>query len=210
MACSYTCITCSYWTNASCTSCNLTVHHRLIQGNACPCIDGYYDSGDAVCDACDQSCLTCSGAGPNACLSCDSSLNRFLTGSSCLCNQFFFENGTASCPPCHYSCVTCTNNTYLTCKTCNSSAFRFLSTNSCACKQGYYDVGPQVMLCAPCDPTCLICNGPLNTNCYMFCDATKFRNLVGSQCLCVTSYYEMASFCYPCDVTCENCTGGTD
>lgn len=211
VACHYSCISCTSSTNASCISCDLTVQHRYLQGDACPCIDGYYDSGINVCTACDPTCLTCSGAGASACLSCNSSLNRHLSGSSCICNQFFYSNGTAAvCPACHYTCATCANNTYQGCITCNASAQRYFSTNSCICFQGYYDVGPNTMLCSPCDPTCLVCNGPLSTNCIMLCDITAFRALVGSQCLCITHYYQVASTCYACDITCENCTGGTD
>lgn len=90
IACNYTCITCTSWTNASCKSCDLVIQHRLLRVNACICIDGYYDSGFSICASCDQSCLTCTGIGPTACLSCNYSLNRYLYDGSCLCNLLYY------------------------------------------------------------------------------------------------------------------------
>jgi proprotein convertase subtilisin/kexin type 5 len=209
-ACHYSCTSCTFSNNATCTACNLTVNYRLLNNDSCPCITGYYDAGMAICGSCHYSCWNCTGAGNSACLVCNASWLRYLSGNSCLCNLLYYDSGTNICQPCYYTCLTCSSNTFSTCTSCNSTANRYLSINSCSCIVSYYDIGSNIMQCSACDPTCLVCNGPLNTNCITLCDITKFRYLVGSQCICVAHYYDLNSVCYPCDVTCGNCTGSTN
>ena len=47
--------------------------NRVLESNICVCKDGYYETPQGLCAACDSSCYTCSGPNATDCLSCDSS-----------------------------------------------------------------------------------------------------------------------------------------
>ena len=58
-------------------------------GSACSCTPGFYPAGGGACSACDTTCATCNGAGPNACATCGPT--RVLIGSSCVLETVDFQ-----------------------------------------------------------------------------------------------------------------------
>ena len=75
------------------------------------CNQSYYSNiSDYTCERCDLQCLSCSGPGPNECLSCQNSL--FLLNSSCLTNcppNTYAKNDTQTCE-CKFKFKNCVNN----------------------------------------------------------------------------------------------------
>lgn len=78
------------------------------------------------------------------------------------------------------ACLTCSSNG-ASCLTC---AGNYVSNGSaCVCPSGYYvSAGTNYASnCAPCDLSCLTCNGPNATNCQS-CSPSRTQN--GSSCVC--------------------------
>jgi proprotein convertase subtilisin/kexin type 5 len=82
-SCHYSCDGVSGCTGSSsnqCNGCNSVTHNRLRNAstNNCDCAPGFYNVvNQAICQACDVSCATCSGAGSSLCTSCpDSVISR--------------------------------------------------------------------------------------------------------------------------------------
>ena len=133
LACSPLCGTCSGVAVTDCGVCRYPYMEKKGDGS-CGCPDGKYLSGISCLD-CDSSCLTCSGGGPNACLSCDVSKGLYQDGSSC-----------RSCDP---SCKTCSGVGSSSCLSCDIS-------------KGQYEYGNT---CKACDPSCKTCSGGSSSNC---------------------------------------------
>lgn len=116
----------------------------------CSCLSGYNDDLiNEQCFPCHYSCLSCSGASSNNCISCPNSAlsNRFITGNTCPCSTGFYDNiGSPTCGPCHYSCLTCVNSNLLgNCLTCPDPLVNFRNSintlQQCTCKNRFYDDG---------------------------------------------------------------------
>ena len=105
----------------------------------CPCVPYFYDSGVAVCSACDYSCDTCNGLTLSSCLTCSTSNYRISAPSSgkCDCQTGYYDDGSNRlCLACIYSCLTCTDA--LSCATCDSAKNRSTPASNCPCVTGYY------------------------------------------------------------------------
>jgi hypothetical protein len=99
VACDTSCVTCS--DSNSCNSCNLT-QFRLVSSltpSLCVCLNGYYDSGQPICQPCSYFCLQCSSS--SVCTLCDSASHRTLNASTqfCDCNVGFFDTQTNTVVP---------------------------------------------------------------------------------------------------------------
>ncbi len=92
------------------------VSERALPSSWCPCQSHQFQnpSNSGTCGECDPSCLTCSGAGPNKCLTCEPG---------------FYLKSDKSCGPCNSPCVTCTGSTNGKCLSCISG--RFLTVKTC-------------------------------------------------------------------------------
>lgn len=189
MACQVSCITCL--NGISCDTCNLVQFRKStpITNGLCACLDGYYDSGQAVCQPCLYSCLKCTAA--SVCSECDSTTHRTLSATTCPCDTGFFDTltNTPTCAPCSTKCLTCVNSTNY-CLTCNDSNFRTLSatSNTCVCTARYYDDGINVK-CAACLYHCATCTN--GSRCET-CSSTASRYMASNgQCACLAGYYDV-------------------
>lgn len=149
---------------------------------------GYFEGGNDICDTCSNRCLECSNPA-TACTTCAGTTRS--AAPSCACIDGYYDDGSsADCIQCQYSCLTCNDGT--SCLTCDSSKYRSFSstTNLCKCMNRYYDDGTSTTLCSACDPTCLTCLGPLNTDC-LGCNAGSYRiyDSTTHGCICDTGYY---------------------
>ena len=164
-----------------------------VGSHACGCGAGTTMSpaNSGICGPCDSSCLTCNGAGPADCTSCNPG-EYLLDGSCFFCNSTCLTcNGDGptrctSCQPplrlsngicyeCDTSCETCTGPGPTECDSCITS--NYLSGGSC------YD----------CDGSCLTCSGPSASECTS----------------CAEDEYLSGGACYPCDDSCQTCNAGS-
>ena len=208
LSCHYSCYSCRNLTQWNCTACS-SVNKRTLDTttNECACDSGFYESGGAQCQSCDNSCLTCV-TNSTTCTSCHNVSGRFLAGSSCVCSSAgyidIYFNGT--CSSCHYSCTTCHGILSTNCDTCASN--RTLQSGECLCPTGYYD-GSSVA-CQLCVATCVNCTSSLSTSCTA-CNSLYLRSLTSTpsgSCQCNNGYYDSgALICQLCSSKCLTCTG---
>lgn len=205
-ACNYMCATC---TNAtSCVTCMAEPTRNSSGAPACPCLVGYYNAGSLACPACLNYCQSCTNG--TACISCKTGLNRNTSDTlACGCLPGFYANGTAAaCIACNYMCATCTSA--VNCTTCKTGVSRNTTiTVTCPCSPGFYDQG--VAVCSACAVNCFICTGT-STNCTS-CNASAYRALNGSNCLCMTGYFNSSvdyPVCQTCPVGCAACQSQTN
>lgn len=175
------CATCSNGT--ACDSCNLTQFRQSTPtvGSFCACLNGYYDSGAPVCQACLYSCLHCTSA--TSCSACDSASHRITDGTQCSCETGYFDTqtNTAMCAACSTKCFTCSQSAS-NCTSCKSTDFRtmsLLTSNVCDCMTRYYDDGINAM-CAACLYKCATCS---NATACQTCSSSAYRYMsTGGQC----------------------------
>lgn len=111
-----------------------------------------------------------------------------------------------TCVKCDSSCVTCSNGT--SCDTCNLTQFRKstpATAGLCQCLDGYYN-GIQPV-CQPCYYSCFTCSVAVNC---LTCDATQHRVANGTQCSCMTGYFDTqtnTASCATCSTKCLTCSG---
>jgi peptidoglycan/xylan/chitin deacetylase (PgdA/CDA1 family) len=156
-ACNATCATCNGAGSNACTSCSLP---RYLSGTSCAtcatCPAGKYEAtactptSNTVCSNCDGTCATCTGAGSNACASCNA--GRWLNGTACsLCS---------SCPAGTYQTAACTTTVDTQCAPCDPSC------SNCT--------GPNPDQCAACPPGSYLAGGSCHT--CTVCAAGKYRS----------------------------------
>jgi hypothetical protein len=222
-ACDKSCLTCS--DVAVCTACNpagTTPYLSQTQCLArCPagsfsyvgaagkkqcratCGDGFY-ADSSFCYACDSSCLTCSGKGATACLSCDQAGPNpiFLNGvcsKSCPAGTYMHENTHG-----FQECVT----------SCGTGFAIVAGTNQCV----------------DCHPTCASCSGAAAGQCLACSPAGQVLYMYSGHCLvdcpsplvkierngvkecgvqCDEAYWLdiNSKTCFPCFKTCQSCKG---
>ena len=218
--CSSTCATCS--SAAACTTC-LATNFRVLQGNVCLCIPGYYELYNAdnsrTCQKCNPECLTCN-ISPANCLTCDATRNRFLKlddngNPSCFCNPGFYSTDDGSCIQSNCNadpfCSQCEQGLRL-CVQCLSARNRIikLPESICVCMDGFY---PDLNnTCVPCSSGCLICrSATVCTSCVAL--ATPSTAIAG-QCACPDRTFFLVSpsgtrYCANCGPNCLSCTNET-
>ncbi|KAL4469881.1 hypothetical protein ABPG72_011102 [Tetrahymena utriculariae] len=190
--CSSLCQTCS--NSSSCSS----------------CIQGYY-LNQSQCSLCDNSCLACSGPGPNNCIICKQPGYYISIKQSNMCVQEcdisitqYIDSSTNPqqniCRQCNSVCQTCNNQ-----QTCNS------------CIQGYYLYDNQ---CYQCDKSCQTCTGPEASKCIV-CYQTNYYISINQNNICVPqcdlsqaqfvdiTTNQQQKYCRPCNNFCQTCNNET-
>ncbi|KAL4499150.1 hypothetical protein ABPG72_017052 [Tetrahymena utriculariae] len=230
-ACHPTCNSCNGSLSNNCISCSLP---NYLQTNAQQCLptcqlNEYQDSIQIACKACDPSCKTCNGQGPNKCQSCNA--NQYLyQGNSCVsnCPSGFYNNLTI-CSSCSSSCLTCNYpGDSSTCTSCSSNQFLYNgqclqscppNTYAKICNQIQKHLSMLLFLfykaqtgntCILCNKTCSTCIGS-NPNQCITCAASLYYNPNNQLCqsTCDDQFYPNNSnqACTPCDSSCYNCSG---
>ncbi|KRX04545.1 Insulin-like growth factor binding protein, N-terminal [Pseudocohnilembus persalinus] len=212
LACHYSCSTCSAY--HTCSACSDTNRQNSI---TCPCIDKFFDDGDAICENCPTECTTCTDL--STCQSCED--GYYLSGNDCL--------------QCHYSCSTCSD--YHVCTTC-SDTNRDDGTSLCDCKIKFFDDGDAICEncqteCAECtdNSTCQSCedgyylSGADCLQCHYSCDTctdyhvcvlcSHYQRPSTPDCDCASGHFDDGTYqcqqcVYPCSTcsdlnTCESC-----
>lgn len=107
-------------------------------GDNCACKPGYQRASIAdLCTECHDDCVTCSGPGPEDCLSCPE--NHILAGTApagCICNEGSYPDGDL-CLPCTPPCVSCNSDRVDDCVSCIPNA-SLTENNECECDDGFY------------------------------------------------------------------------
>jgi len=141
-ACPSKCATCQ--TAGVCLTCSNTVTRS--PAPSCNCLDGFFESGSAVCSRCAPLCRTCSSA--TTCTDCFRENNRALQNGQCVCALGFYQavnptDGSISCAPCHPSCTSCSLLPTL-CNNCDAALNRVLGIDAnnqqaCICRTGFIE-----------------------------------------------------------------------
>jgi proprotein convertase subtilisin/kexin type 5 len=124
-SCAENCSTCTGALDHECTSCKAAFLLQLLEGKCLStCSDGSYPStvNAGTCDACDDTCATCTDGKSTSCGSCKA--NTFLHLGSCLntCpNGTYGDAVTRECKPCGSNCEMCSSAT--TCTKCRARHF---------------------------------------------------------------------------------------
>lgn len=238
-ACDPSCSTCFGAGPNSCSSCSIL--KSLADDNSCQCPAGsvstgpkackvcdagfYPNNAAGTCDACDPSCPTCFGYGPNSCLSCsaqkilsDDNSCKCPTGSvstgpqTCItCNAGYYADDTSgTCQKCDASCATCSGAGPNACSSCSSQKV-LSSSSSCDCPAGSYSTGPttcikcdsssffnqQSLKCQSCDSSCATCSGAGSKAC-LSCRSPKVL-ADDSSCKCPAGSVSLGNLiCLPC------------
>ena len=209
--CHSTCLTCGGPTENNCLTCDAlsaTNGKYHLKQNACidSCPSNCFEETN-ICKECHESCLTCSGAFDNNCLTCNTAdplKGKFLPSQSmclALCPSYTYEENN-SCKKCNDSCSTCFGQEKNNCLTCNSSSpvygkFNF-KDNTCisTCPSGTYE---EYNICKSCLNNCLTCNS--NGSCSV-CERDFFlfeEKSEGNLKKCIKCEFETG--CFPNNIT---------
>lgn len=188
--CSENCRTCQYFID-HCLSCHDgfgLVNNNCVKNCADHCVScdspckeceiAYYKSKGS-CFKCHEACYSCTGPGPDNCLS---------------CNQGYVKSGTTCQLPCQEHCNSCDEpcsscepgffNFQLGCAKCNSICLTCKTVNQCeSCKEGFGLVDKSCR--QGCIDHCLACDNPCT--------------------LCESGYYINQGVCRKCSSDCQNC-----
>ncbi|EAR88128.2 zinc finger lsd1 subclass family protein (macronuclear) [Tetrahymena thermophila SB210] len=214
--CNSSCSTCNGGQINNCLSCNLPLLFDLAS-NTCTssCSNGQYmDLLLGTCQACDQTCTTCTNGGVQGCSSCALPLYYEVSSSSCVqscqSNQYQ-DNSTATCSSCDSSCASCSGPSKNECLSCSGSLYFDGNTKQCVstCPDSYFaDLSSNT--CKQCDPSCKTCNGSLSTNCES-CTLPLYYNSINKKCVanCDQNQYKDSTTvqCLDCDSSCQSCSG---
>ncbi|CAD8117064.1 unnamed protein product [Paramecium primaurelia] len=90
--CHYSCHRCFDNNAESCIMCSFDLNLRVLKGNICKCVDGYYEEvGIAQCQKCAYKCETCN-IQPDKCLSCPlNSIRKLDPIKGCYCPEEYFD-----------------------------------------------------------------------------------------------------------------------
>lgn len=199
VSCHPTCMECSGPLEQDCTQCkqgvSITITNVTSKTGVCKCPVGkYFDSSSKSCLDCDSSCASCSGAGNNSCLTCNSGYLKDWESGLCTCNTSAgsYYNSAKECKQCNSACVACTGPSAQECIKCKEDKILSITKTdgnyvmgACACKPGsYFDTTLNACKTLP--------NCP-NENYFVTVDLNKI------------------SVCNKCDDSCRACTAtGTD
>ncbi|XP_010019626.1 PREDICTED: extracellular matrix protein FRAS1-like, partial [Nestor notabilis] len=177
----------------------------LLLGDHCipDCPVGYYAENGA-CKRCHPSCKTCTGGGPFACSSCNTSLVLSHTGMCVpVCSRGYYRDARHTCRPCNSQCLSCESAT--SCTSCRDPA-KVLLFGECqyeSCAQQYYlDFSSKT--CRECDWSCNACKGPHRTDCLQCMEGYVLHE---GACVeqCPAAFYKESETCQRCDQHCLHC-----
>ena len=182
--CDPSCGSCSGPGVSDCTTCangfledDVCVSCSVCEGSTFPSVP-CSSINDTECSDCDESCSTCTGAGPDQC-TCGG--GEFASDSGCSpcseCPPGSFtgtECGAANdtdCDPCDSACLTCSGPGASACLSCREGEFlEGGACHSCSdCEAGTFQAATCTAVadtaCDDCNPFCAECVGPDSTQC---------------------------------------------
>ncbi|KCV70411.1 hypothetical protein H696_02752 [Fonticula alba] len=205
-----------------CHSCTANV--GLTDVNMCTSsnnLPSWHDPASKRYIHCHPSCESCTGPGPDSCLTCVSGWRLEPGGngagtcvSDCPVGSYLPSGSSSSqCAACHSNCRTCFGPGATQCLSCNSQ--RPIRNRQCveACGTGFYRVGGE---CHACHPSCGQCTGPADSQCIGDCSPMAFRLSAGeedhsqAEFTCVTMCPKGTGRtadrkCLPCEDSCAAC-----
>ncbi|CAK67842.1 unnamed protein product, partial (macronuclear) [Paramecium tetraurelia] len=213
--CHYSCFQCFDNTAEGCINCSIDFHLRVLKGNTCKCIDGYYDEpGSSKCKKCSYKCETCEEQAEK-CLSCPlNQLRTFDSTTGCLCpGEYYDQQNVIICQKCHFKCKNCSAQTESSCLSCDPLSYREIKLQQCKCQPHYFEM--EVQECASnyyaqlqfCSALCYECVDRLDncTSCY------DDRYLIGNKCQCASKFQGASistfEFNGMCHYSCATCGG---
>ena len=142
LACDSSCLTCSGFGSAACTTClSPLLYTSNVTGgfcvSSCPGV-GYFNSGGISCLSCDSTCLNCSGIGASQCTACNN--DSYLSSGYCrmVCPPATYPNDNSNtCSVCDGSCTYCFGSTKNDCTACITGMVLYNFTCTLTCPKGY-------------------------------------------------------------------------
>ncbi|KAI2661407.1 Proprotein convertase subtilisin/kexin type 5 [Labeo rohita] len=231
--CDKSCLTCSGPHPSSCLTCRDNMR-KDVNGHCeffRDCSVHTFTDKDGHCKPCHKSCLQCSGAGKNQCISCNP--KHFLLNQTCVSTcpgGYYVDEDKQECVQCHVNCESCSGHHSNDCITCKPGLF--LLGHSCftTCLPSYF-VNATSRACQKCDHTCEEClessrfchscrngyfllkksgqclhSGAIScTSCY---DGFKMLGgICSSDCLFGEYPIPENNTCATCDSSCNECKG---
>ena len=163
---------------------------------------------EAQCAKCHPSCATCRSDGPHDCLGCSG--ERSLLDGRCYdtCPEHFYSTN-GRCEPCVFECSSCTGPAQEHCLRCRAPlqlvGHRCQDPGNVRCSSNQYLVAAQAR-CAPCHPSCAICDGGQPTDC-LTCASGLFLHATRCLLTCPAKYFGANGKCARCAKTCATCNG---
>uniref|UniRef100_A0A8C1W980 Proprotein convertase subtilisin/kexin type 5b n=1 Tax=Cyprinus carpio TaxID=7962 RepID=A0A8C1W980_CYPCA len=209
--CDKSCLTCSGPHPSSCLTCRAGMR-KDVNGHCqffsdCPL--HMFTDKDGQCNPCHKSCLRCSGAGKEQCLSCNP--KHFLLNQTCVStcpDGYYVDEDKQECVQCHVNCASCHGHHSKDCTTCKPGLL--LLGHSCftTCPPSYF-VNATSRACQECDHTCEECSG--SSRFCLKCRNGYFLLRKSGQCLrtCPPNYFlhTLDGDCQRCHPTCKTCKG---
>jgi len=171
------------------------------------------------CNQCSSTCGTCSGPGPQECITCNATFPfYFQPNSSCLadCPTGYMQNNRLAipykrCEQCHPTCETCSRSGADNCLSCMPAfPYLFPPNNTCSdhCPPNYY-INSSTNTCEKClDPFCSQCD-PLDPYKCLQCLHGSLKYLFNNTCIhdCPHGFFgnNNTQTCDLCDSTCDTC-----
>ncbi|XP_075595358.1 proprotein convertase subtilisin/kexin type 5 isoform X2 [Balearica regulorum gibbericeps] len=208
--CHKDCKTCDGPDSDDCTEC--TVNFFVLYSGMCfeKCPEGtYYEEATEDCQACNNTCQTCSSS--TACLTCRNGLmlnddGHCVASGYCSRTEYYVEK-TQTCKPCHKKCFHCLGPTEHQCLSCANN--RYLLNTTCVetCPDGYY-VDSDEGQCSTCHSACVTCTGKHSSQC-LSCKPGWYRQGKGCVNQCPAGYFAQNSTgsCERCHKGCKECMG---
>uniref|UniRef100_A0A8C1EK54 Proprotein convertase subtilisin/kexin type 5b n=1 Tax=Cyprinus carpio carpio TaxID=630221 RepID=A0A8C1EK54_CYPCA len=211
--CDKSCLTCSGPHPSSCLTCRAGMR-KDVNGHCqffsdCP-LHTFTDK-DGQCNPCHKSCLRCSGAGKEQCLSCNP--KHLLLNQTCVStcpDGYYVDEDKQECVQCHVNCASCHGHHSKDCTTCKPGLL--LLGHSCftTCPPRYNDAENSAFrACQECDHTCEECSG--SSRFCLKCRNGYFLLRKSGQCLrtCPPNYFlhTLDGDCQRCHPTCKTCKG---
>lgn len=200
-SCDSACASCFGSARSQCRSC--AVGYKL-HGSEClldlNCPQGQYtDQQRGICQPCDSSCGSCSGAGESACTTCAFGLVRNDKVCLSACPVYRFP-ALGQCQDCAQPCASCSGPSSLNCTACRTGMLLAYGACVSVCPQGSYQ---QAEKCVKCGEGCGSCTGP--DSCESCLD---FYSMLTGHCFkpCPPAYFSQSSRCLPCLSNCTQCT----
>ena len=221
ITCGYQCATCD--STVGCLTCKLLDGGNPTRRNAtavqgtCPCQEGFFDTGVAVCSPCNPACRTCVGTS-GACTSCKPNSNTVLSGSACVCASGFTQTTPfdGTCYKCDITCLTCQGPSQSDCLTCPTTRDLFSTSSGpgvCYCIVGFTEQNPRQADCivGNCSLVTVGCTNCAPSGCTQCSESLNFNPTpVGGACQCKSGFYFNAptNTCVQCPAGCLTCGAG--